>query len=132
MVILLGDFNAKIGKSECFKPTIGIHNLHQISNNNGCRLIDLAIGKGLKIKSTMFPHREVHKGTWRSPDGRYVNQIDHILVNSRFNNCVLDVRTLREADCGLDHFLVAGKLKVTLKKIENRKKSQSGLYDSKN
>lgn len=81
------------------------------------------------IKSTIFLHKEVHKGTWRFPDGRYVNQIDHILVSSRFSNCVLDVRTFRGADCGSDHFLVAGKLKVTLTKIENRKKRQSGLYD---
>jgi len=129
IVILLGDFNAKIGKEECFRPIIGVHSLHQISNNNGCRLVDLATGKGLKIKSTMFPHKEVHKGTWRSPDGRYVNQIDHILVNSRFSNCILDVRTFRGADCGSDHFLVVGKLKVTLKKIENRKENHSGLYD---
>ena len=58
-----------------------------------------------------------------------VMRIDHILVNSRFSNCVLDIRSFRGADCGSDHFLVAGKLKVTLKKIENRKESQSGLYD---
>lgn len=49
MIIVLGDFNAKIGREEYFRPTIGLHSLHQTSNNNGCRLIDLATGKGLKI-----------------------------------------------------------------------------------
>jgi hypothetical protein len=32
--ILLGDFNAKVGKEEIFKPTIGNESLHEISNDN--------------------------------------------------------------------------------------------------
>jgi len=31
-------------------------------------------------------------------------------------------------DCGSDKFLIAGKLKVILKKTENRKESQSGVF----
>ena len=33
--ILLGDFNAKVGRENIFKPTIGQENLHQDSNDNG-------------------------------------------------------------------------------------------------
>jgi exonuclease III len=32
--ILLGDFNAKVGKEDIFKPTIGNESLHKISNDN--------------------------------------------------------------------------------------------------
>jgi hypothetical protein len=35
MKILLGDFNAKVGKENIFKPTIGNECLHEISNHNG-------------------------------------------------------------------------------------------------
>ncbi|XP_025411125.1 craniofacial development protein 2-like [Sipha flava] len=35
--IILGDFNAKIGKENYFRPIIGIHDLHEVSNDNGCR-----------------------------------------------------------------------------------------------
>jgi exonuclease III len=35
MKILLGDFNAKVGKEDIFKPRIGNEGLHEISNNNG-------------------------------------------------------------------------------------------------
>jgi hypothetical protein len=33
MKILLGDFNAKVGKENIFKPIIGNESLHQDSNN---------------------------------------------------------------------------------------------------
>jgi exonuclease III len=34
MNILLGDFNAKIGREDIFKPTIGNESLHKISNDS--------------------------------------------------------------------------------------------------
>jgi hypothetical protein len=34
MKILLGDFNAKVGMEEIFKPAIGNENLHEIGNDN--------------------------------------------------------------------------------------------------
>jgi exonuclease III len=35
MKILLGDFNAKVGREDIFKPAIGNESLHEISNDNG-------------------------------------------------------------------------------------------------
>jgi hypothetical protein len=34
MKILLGDLNAKVGRENIFKPTIGNETLHEISNDN--------------------------------------------------------------------------------------------------
>jgi hypothetical protein len=81
MKILLRDFNAKVGREDIFKPTIGNESLHEISNDNGVRLVTFATSKNLRVKSTMFPHRNIHKYTWTSPDGKPHNQIDHILVD---------------------------------------------------
>jgi hypothetical protein len=36
--ILLGDLNAKVGREDISKPTIGKKSLHEISNDNGVRL----------------------------------------------------------------------------------------------
>jgi hypothetical protein len=63
---LLGDFNAKIGKEDIFKPKSGNENLHEICNVNGA---NGATSKNLITKSTMFPHRNIHKFTWAS-DGK--------------------------------------------------------------
>jgi hypothetical protein len=70
MKTLLGDFNAKIGREDIFKPTIGSESLHALSNDNGVRAVTFATSKDLIVKSTKFPHRDVHKYTWTSPDGR--------------------------------------------------------------
>jgi hypothetical protein len=46
MKILL-DFNAKVRMKEIFKPTIGNENLHEISNYNGVRIVNIATSKNL-------------------------------------------------------------------------------------
>jgi hypothetical protein len=73
MKILLGDFNAKVGKENIFKLTIGNESLHQDSDDNGVKIINLATSKNLLVKSTMFPHRNLHKYTWTFPDGQTHN-----------------------------------------------------------
>jgi len=40
-----------------------------------------ATSQNLVVKSTMFPHRNIHKYTWTSPDGKTHNQIDHLLID---------------------------------------------------
>jgi endonuclease/exonuclease/phosphatase family metal-dependent hydrolase len=114
MKILLGDFNAKVGKEDIFNPTIGIESLHEISNDNGVRLVNFATSKNLRVKSTMFPHRNIHKYTWMPPDGNTHSQIDHILVDRRRHSNVLDFRSFRAADCDSDHYLVVAKVRERL------------------
>jgi hypothetical protein len=81
--ILLGDFNTKVGRKDIFKPPVGNESLLEISIDNGVRVVNFATPKNLTVKSTMFPHSNIHKFTWTSPDGRTHNQIDHILINRR-------------------------------------------------
>lgn len=75
IVVILGDLNAKAIKEFKFKPSIGHHSLHEIINNNGLNLIDFATSKGLVIKSTMFPNKKIHNGTWKSPDMNHTNRL---------------------------------------------------------
>ena len=45
MKILLGDFNAKLGRENIFKPIIGQESLHQDSNDNGDRSANFTTSK---------------------------------------------------------------------------------------
>jgi hypothetical protein len=114
MKILLGDFNGKVGKEDIFKPTIEIESFHEISNDNGVTLVNFAASKNLRVKSTMFPHRNIYRYTWMSPDGKTHNQDYHILVDRRRHSNVLDVRSFRAADCDSDHYLVVEKVRERL------------------
>jgi hypothetical protein len=78
--ILLGDFNAKIGREDIFKLTVGNESVHKISIDNGVRVVNFATSKNLIVKSTMFSHRNIRKYNWTSPDGNTHNQIEHILI----------------------------------------------------
>jgi len=100
-----------VGREIIFKPTIGQESLHQDSNDNGVRLVYFATSKNLVVKSTMFSHRNIHKYTWTSPDGKTHNQIDHVLIDRRWHSSALDVQSLRGADCDTDHHLVIAKVR---------------------
>jgi hypothetical protein len=67
MKILLADLNGKVGREDIFKPTIGNESLQEISNDNGVRVVNFVTSKNLIVKSTVFPHRNIHKYTWTSP-----------------------------------------------------------------
>jgi hypothetical protein len=114
MKILLGDFNAKVGRENIFKPTIGNESLHEISSDGGVRVVNFATSKNLVVKSTMFPHRKIHKHTWASPEGNTHNQTDHVLIDRRRHSNILDVRSFRGADCDTDHYLVVAKVRERL------------------
>jgi hypothetical protein len=45
MKILLGDFIAKVGREDIFRPTIGNESLHKISNVNGGSVVNFATSK---------------------------------------------------------------------------------------
>ena len=112
--ILLGDVNAKVGRENIFKPTIGNEGLHQDNNDNCIRIIKSQHKKNLVFKNTMFPHRNIHNCTWTSPDGKTHNQTDHILIDRKWHSSVLDIRSFRGADCDTNHCLVVSKVRKRL------------------
>jgi hypothetical protein len=91
MQILFTDFNAKVGREETFKPTVGNESLHLISNDNGVNVVNFATSKNLTVHVMMVPHHSIHKYTLTSPDGKTHNQIDHILINRQSHLSIFGV-----------------------------------------
>jgi hypothetical protein len=76
--------------------------------------MNFATSKSLTVKSTMFPHRNIHKFTWTFPYGETHNQINYILTDRRSHSRVLDVRSFRATDCDSDHYLVVANFRDRL------------------
>jgi hypothetical protein len=83
MNILMGDFNAKVGREDIFKPVISNEILHEASNDNRVRVVNFATSKNLILKSKTVPHHDIHEHTWTSPDSVTHNQIVHVLIDKR-------------------------------------------------
>lgn len=90
--MVVGDINAKVGREYIYRLVIGPNSLYKVSNGNGTRLVNFAHSKNCIKSSRYFPRKNVHKYTWKSLDGGICNQIDHILINRRFNGCIRNVQ----------------------------------------
>ena len=133
--ILLGDFNAKIGKENFIASVAGKYTLHEVTSENGKRLGHLAARHNMIIKSTIFEHKQIYKGTWMCPGIDVVNQIDHVVINKRQGSSITDVKSCRGPNCDSDHFLVKVMLKERLSnalKNQGRKRKRWNINKLKN
>jgi hypothetical protein len=68
----------------------------------------------------MFSLCNIHKFSWRSPDGKTHIQIDHILIDRRQHSSILDVRFFRAENCDADHYLVVANIRESLAVVDKQ------------
>jgi hypothetical protein len=54
MKTLLGDFNAKVGREDIYKLTVGKENLRENGNDSGVRMVNCSVSNNLVVESIMF------------------------------------------------------------------------------
>ena len=88
-ICIMGDLNAKVG-DERYQNIVEMHGLGR-RNERGERLIQFCKEKKLVIANTWFqqPARKLY--TRKSPGDISRNQIDYIIFNERFRNCIQPV-----------------------------------------
>ena len=117
IIILTGDWNAKIGSNNTdWKSVMGKYGYGD-RNERGERLLEFATVHNLYICNTRFQHKPNRKWTWASPDGIHKNMIDLILIQKRWKTSVTNCRTFQSADISSDHSLVLCNIKLHLKKM---------------
>ena len=101
-------------------------------NENGELFTDFCSYNDLVIGDTIFPHKDFHKTTWTSPDGKTENQIDHITIGRKWRRSLHDVRARRGADAASDHQLVVAVLQIKLKTYRDGASRPSFKYNVQN
>ena len=102
--IVMGDFNAKIGKRKNGENSImGPYGIGE-RNERGDRLIEFTTSRKLYIANSKFQKKDSRKWTWKSPDGSTKNEIDFIMVNQE--STIENLTVLNRVNVGSDHRLV--------------------------
>jgi exonuclease III len=106
LIILTGDWNAKIGNDNSdWKSVMGKYGYGD-SNERGERLLKFATVHNFFICNTRFQQKSNRKWTWVSPNGIHKNMIDFILIQDRWKISIINCRTFQTADISSDHSLV--------------------------
>ncbi|KAF8767856.1 Craniofacial development protein 2 like protein [Argiope bruennichi] len=103
-LIILGDFNSKVGISTTSK-IVGKFGDKEI-NNNGRRLIDVCEEFKLKIQNTFFDHEDIHKYTWHHKRNSSKSLIDFCITRQETTLQVHDILACRWLECGTDHIFL--------------------------
>nr|VZI13062.1 unnamed protein product [Spirometra erinaceieuropaei] len=113
-LIVLGDFNARVGTDHAaWRSVLGPHGLRG-SNDNGLLLLRTCAEHRLILTNTFFCLPEQEKATWRHPRSRQWHLLDYVLVRRRDQRDVLVTKAIAGADGWTDHRLVISKMRIRL------------------
>ena len=113
-IVLLGDFNARVGRDHETWEVIGRHGIGKC-NSNGLHLLSLCNELDLIIGNTLFQHKNKHKGTWMHPRSGHWHMIDFIITRARDRQDLHDVKVVRSMECWTDHRLVKASFDMKIK-----------------
>ncbi|KAK6749472.1 hypothetical protein RB195_001839 [Necator americanus] len=121
--VIIGDFNAKVGPRRTPEELhIGTHGLQW--NDKGERLSEFIMTTKTIHGNSQFQKPSSLRWTWKSPDGGYGNEIDHIIVNKRFY--LTDVAVVPKFYMGSDHRLLRGRFCFTRRAEKQRRGAKFG------
>lgn len=126
-IILLGDFNARVGRDQhLWKSTIGKEGIRNI-NSNGVILLSNCGKYDLTNINTLFRQKNKFKASWRHTNNKQWHLIDNVIVQARGHRYLNITRAMVSADdCWTDHRLICYTMSIKLKrKKRTKKKSRS-------
>ena len=130
-LILLGDFNARIGNNhDVWSGVIGRHGLGKV-NANGLRLLNLCATFDLSITNTFFQLKSKHKTTWMHPRSRHWHLIDYIITRKSDLQDFRITRALRGAECWTDHRLLRASIRFKIRPPARKQRKKRDFDRSK-
>ena len=125
-IILLGDFNARVGRDHhLWKGTIGKEGIGNI-NSNGVLLLSKCALYDLTITNTIFRQKNKFKASWRHPRSKQWHLIDYVIVRTRDQRDVKITKAMINSnDCWTHHRLIRSTMSIKLKRKRRLQKKQS-------
>ena len=120
LVVVLGDFNARLGKA--VSKVVGQFGLSKSTSDNGVRLIEFCQAHNLGITNTFFQHKNIHTATWYPPNPKLQPSLkDYVLVKQSIQKMVHYTRVRRGPNFDSDHKLVCSKMVLKLQKPRGKR-----------
>ena len=136
IVAVLGDFNARIGRSshQQYPQVIGQHLYHHATNNNGNRLVNFCVSTQFREVQSRFPQPSKRLWTWKSPYDTLA-QLDHILIRAKWTRSITNCRAYNSLEIDSDHRVVSARLRIRfrskqIKKTERPRYNWEQLVDN--
>ena len=109
-LLLIGDFNARIGREHDKWPLVkGKHEIGKC-NSNGELLLALCSEFELIVTNTMFKQKDERKTNWTNPRSKHWHMVDFI------------DRVMRGANCWTDHQMLRSKVAFRIRQKHNRQR----------
>lgn len=120
-IIILGDFNARVGKDWLLWPSVlGKHGVGNM-NSNGLMLLEFCSRYQLTIMGSMFQLKDSLKTTWQHLRSKHWHQIDHVLANKTAIQHITVTKVNTKADCLTDHRLLICNSKCSFRILSKKK-----------
>ena len=75
-IVLLGDFNARVGSQSMAWPKVLGPHYHGKRNANGHRLLTFCSQNEFSITNFNFEVKDMYKGTWKHPRSNHWHTLD--------------------------------------------------------
>ena len=111
-LIVLGDFNARVGKDfSTYDGVMGKHGKGN-KNSNGDLLLSLCTEKELCITNTFFHQPDKNFFSWMHPRSKRWHLLDYVLTRRADLSDTLCTKALRGPECSTDHYLIRTQVRV--------------------
>ncbi|XP_045462690.1 craniofacial development protein 2-like [Harmonia axyridis] len=127
-ILILGDFNARIG-DEAISDGIKNRFNEETMNESGDQMVQLCMQDELRINNTLYPHKPQHKYTFENTRG-HRSIIDYVVSNKNIHPTrKQDVRSLASANAGTDHHLVLAKIRTDVQPPHKKSTETRSIFN---
>ena len=111
-LLILGDFNAQVGKDHTtYSDMIGKFGKGN-KNSNGELLLNVYTQRHLCITKTYFSQPDKNYFTWMHPRSKHYHLLDYVITHKADLADILSTKVMQGAECSTNHYLVRSCLRI--------------------